>query len=749
MTVFEVTPPFEFFTDASGKELESGYIYIGTPNLNAKTNQKAVYYDKDLTQPVAQPIRTVGGYPARGNKAAKLFISGDYSILVEDKNQNLIFSSPSTFKNTSNTTKTVDTISDLKALDASLLSNKDVYFVSGYYSSGDGGGGEFYWDSTSTQTDDGGITISLDSGSTGRFKRVWDWPLNVRWFGAKGDGVQDDTTYIQNALDAAKGDNATADNRYIFSAFIPLTEDGFYRITDTLVIDGTNGFHLFGESALTNRETSTTPKALLRWYGSSSKPVIQLFGQTTGISNPNFHIKIENLTITGYQSTLDPAGSMPSTLALSGIHIGALDGENENTLSRAITIDNCYIENCRFGIWSGNPDALNTDHAQVRINNCYLENNGQAGIRWGTGNAIVSVVGTTCFNNGWGAASFAADDYSDQLGANILVNSGSVDIVNYVSDGNDTYKPVDADIYQSSGRVSVINAWSDTTGFFFYQASASVNEGAYHTTQITGVRHYDSSMTVSNTPTSIRVVCPGMSITSCMLYGDIQIDSGLNGRPFIAGISFSNDAANKFKGTGVTTQRSLIHISNNPNYAQILMGGADSGVSMDHFGDFPPQLLSFGTATEGGGRVASLMQWNSGNYSAGVTGSGGSLLPNNMIDGSLEWLFNCYATSTGYTAYKADYPCQRMVMSTTEGLLVDIYDASAGTDFVSGDWVTIYRCKIPNSDGLREEALFQPSLRAADPGFTSGDFWEGCIYYNTTTNKLRVNTGGSTWVDLH
>ena len=51
--------------------------------------------------------------------------------------------------------------------------------------------------------------------------------------------------------------------------------------------------------------------------------------------------------------------------------------------------------------------------------------------------------------------------------------------------------------------------------------------------------------------------------------------------------------------------------------------------------------------------------------------------------------------------------------------------------------------------GLRNQVTFKPPARKGPPSFTSGDFWRGTLYYDTTRNKLRVNTGGSTWVDLH
>lgn len=37
----------------------------------------------------------------------------------------------------------------------------------------------------------------------------------------------------------------------------------------------------------------------------------------------------------------------------------------------------------------------------------------------------------------------------------------------------------------------------------------------------------------------------------------------------------------------------------------------------------------------------------------------------------------------------------------------------------------------------------------AGSSFSAGDYWRGSIYYDTSTKKLRVNTGGSNWEDLN
>lgn len=62
------------------------------------------------------------------------------------------------------------------------VANSNISLL-GYYSAGDGGGGEFYWDSTSTETDNGGTVIQVTGVATGRWKRIFTEPIFVKSFG--------------------------------------------------------------------------------------------------------------------------------------------------------------------------------------------------------------------------------------------------------------------------------------------------------------------------------------------------------------------------------------------------------------------------------------------------------------------------------------------------------------------------------------------------------------------------------------
>lgn len=88
----------------------------------------------------------------------------------------------------------------MNALKATTGTTTDNFcHLLGYWNPGDNGGGDFYWDA-SGGSDNGGTVIAVGSGS---WKRLLSDPLNVRWFGAKGDGT-DDTSYFLSAFQLAR-----------------------------------------------------------------------------------------------------------------------------------------------------------------------------------------------------------------------------------------------------------------------------------------------------------------------------------------------------------------------------------------------------------------------------------------------------------------------------------------------------------------------------------------------------------------
>jgi len=66
-----------------------------------------------------------------------------------------------------------------------------------------GGGGQFYWDASSTEVDDGGTIAAVENVSTGRWKRSSPGMVDVDMFGAAGDAIYTPATGSATGTDSA------------------------------------------------------------------------------------------------------------------------------------------------------------------------------------------------------------------------------------------------------------------------------------------------------------------------------------------------------------------------------------------------------------------------------------------------------------------------------------------------------------------------------------------------------------------
>ena len=373
-----------------------------------------------------------------------------------------------------------------------------------------------------------------------------------------------------------------------------------------------------------------------------------------------------------------------------------------------------------------------------------LYGNVDAGLIVGGGNCLVSTDGLYYSSNG---TSPTTDTYNPSgIGANTYVSSGQLLEFNRTAVGTTV---TTADVYQQNGTFGWWGGWSEVYGTMFN----NLNNSNQKPPTIQNVRHYTSGMTDVNTPTSVILRSPGASLISCLFFGDVQCTSGLGGSPISIGTQFYNGAdlatvrsslgIGTFKGTGITTQHSLINLGNLANNAQILLGGADSGVSLASLGTYEPQILSMGTAKGGAGVTEAIMQWRG----AGSSDSTGMLIMDNAAYGSLILLINGYwSSSTQITPIHTTAPVFALVLgSPPYGLNVKVYDPGGSAAAFNYSAMTSGGGWKVGGSGSRAEILLMPPSLSANPSFSSGDYWESGIYYNTTTNKLVVNTGGTTW----
>ena len=94
----------------------------------------------------------------------------------------------------------VTNVAAVRALDKTKIG----YAVTkGYYTAGDGGAGEYWYDGSDTTSTDNGGTIIVASDS-GRWKLISSGRLNIKHFGAKADSSFDSGPYINKCFEEAR-----------------------------------------------------------------------------------------------------------------------------------------------------------------------------------------------------------------------------------------------------------------------------------------------------------------------------------------------------------------------------------------------------------------------------------------------------------------------------------------------------------------------------------------------------------------
>lgn len=95
MSALSIEPTYPTFTDSDGSPLDDGYVWIGAAgSATPIANPQTAYWDTALTQVVTQPVRTRGGYPLNAGAIGRLYVNGDYSILVRNRNGYDLYSAP-------------------------------------------------------------------------------------------------------------------------------------------------------------------------------------------------------------------------------------------------------------------------------------------------------------------------------------------------------------------------------------------------------------------------------------------------------------------------------------------------------------------------------------------------------------------------------------------------------------------------------------------------------------------------------
>ena len=230
----------------------------------------------------------------------------------------------------------------------------------GYYEPNDGGGAVYIIRSkTDSDTDDGGSIIVLDNGNVAEM--LVEDAVNVKQFGAKGDGATDDLTALTNCINS------------IYSTIrVP---SGQYYMSDSLYITQSHRTILLDADAYIFTKSATKTGA-----------TIQILGKD--IRNGNA-----------------PASSSDVTEWLEDIHIigGHIYNDDTAAVDNGLglaTVKDCSVENVTIDKAGRKGITCQYGADNLKILNCTIRNswNGISVEHWGTnvlisGNTIVNIGG--------------------------------------------------------------------------------------------------------------------------------------------------------------------------------------------------------------------------------------------------------------------------------------------------------------------------------------------------------------------
>lgn len=177
----------------------------------------------------------------------------------------------------STTTLLATSIFDLRG--KSLPTGNLTAIVQGNATVGDQGGGIFIWDAANSSADNGATIVNpTGNAGNGRWVRLVRSEVNVKWFGAKGDGVTDDAVAVQTAVNTG----ATV----IFPA-------GNYVLGQTITAS-TKHLKLFSEESATITVNTLASLATNSQYSNTYSVLFQITGGADTNSR-NYNLEITGL----------------------------------------------------------------------------------------------------------------------------------------------------------------------------------------------------------------------------------------------------------------------------------------------------------------------------------------------------------------------------------------------------------------------------------------------------------------------
>ena len=252
----------------------------------------------------------------------------------------------------SNVAWTFDTVADMQA--ATNLIEGSYARTLGYYTINDQGGGLYKVIAHDSETIDGGKYIELSETLTAELI-VIDNEVNAKQFGAKGDGVTDDTTELQNALSSG------------YNVYLPT---GTYLVSETLNMPF--NIKLRGYNRINTIIDSTIESDYTIKYGSSYN-----YNSYSGVieniriesSNPtstkpfgiymNSGLTIKNCTFYSIGKAIDRSSSYIDMINISNVYVGYCVPNNNYIINLAGNSDALVISQLKFEAYTDDSTQKN------------------------------------------------------------------------------------------------------------------------------------------------------------------------------------------------------------------------------------------------------------------------------------------------------------------------------------------------------------------------------------------------------